>query len=48
MKAYLTFLFGYCLLICINRIDNIRKRALRLIYNHNQSSFKEHLEKENV
>ena len=45
MKAFLTFLLGYCLLICINRVDNIHKR---LTYKHNQSSFKEHLEKENV
>ena len=53
MKAYITFQFGYCPLIWMfpsrtlnNRIDNIRKRALRLTYKDNQSLFKQLLEKD--
>ena len=53
MKAFITSQFSYCPLIWIshsrtlnNRINYIHERALRLTYKHNQSSFKELLEKD--
>ena len=53
MKAFITSQFSYCPLIWMfhsrtlnKRINNIHKRALRLSYKDNQSSFKEFLEKD--
>ena len=48
IKAFITFQFSYCPLIWMlhsrtinNRINNIYERALKLIHEDNQSSFKE-------
>ena len=53
MKAFITSQFSYCPLIWMihsrtltNRINNIHKRALRLTYEDNKSSFKHLLEKD--
>ena len=53
MKAFITSQFSYCPLIWMlhsralnDRINYINKRALRLTYKDNQSSFKEYLEKD--
>ena len=53
MKSFILSQFGYCPLVWMfhsrklnNRINRIHKRALRIVYKDNESSFKELLEKD--
>ena len=53
MNTYFISQFGYCLLVWFNhsrtrnnRINGLHKRALSLVYNDFESSFKELLEKD--
>ena len=54
MKAFITSQFGYCPLVWMfhsrnlnNRINNIHERALRTTYKDYNSTFQDHLEKDN-
>ena len=54
MKSFITSRFGYCPLVWMfhsrglnNRINKIHKKALRLVYNDNQLTFSELLDKDN-
>ena len=53
MKSFISSQFGYCPLVWMmhsrilnNRINKIQERALRIVYNDNNSSFKELLHKD--